>query len=318
MPPVDENLTAEEQAQFDTMREADAQPEAEPAPESKQPAAVEEETKADGEPAIPAKEPRTQTVPLAALQEERERRKESDNRAKLLEERTNLILQRFATQQPQVPQQQQPQAPTIPTLEQDPVGHMVGTQQQLAANQNIIAQAIQAQLQQQAQQQQIQAIHARAVAQENEFRATAPDYDEAVKFVMDKRNEQLAIAGISDPGERFRVIQHEGLQLAAMAQQQGRNPAAVVYEMAKAFGHVKAAPAAAASAGDGVAASQQDDGARLRQVQAGQEQGRSLGAVRGTAPAAVSVQRLLAMTEGEFAAALDKASPDKLREMFGS
>jgi len=303
-------LSADDQALLDQMRDDDAgspgvdQPETES--ETTQPR-VESESETTQAP--PAKPPRQTMVPHQALHEEREVRKASERKiAELseryarLEERTNLLLQRAAQPEPAA------EAP-IPELATDPVGHFAGrlnqTDQRLQAATQQTGQQ-QQQITQILQQQAIhQAVTQRAQSLEREFETEHPDYGDAVKFVSNKRFEQMAAIGV--PAEqRAQQLQQEGFALAVHAMQNGRNPADLIYSLAQTYGY---APVDNSRGNSGTvdSASQQHPGPqppapaqRLQNIAAGQQQGRSLSQARGTGPVPMTAQRLLEMTTKEF------------------
>ncbi len=298
---TDENLTAEEQRQFDAMREADAQLGSEQTPAVELGAAMEP----PAEPQKPQPPAPQRTVPLAALHEERERRKQAEKdreldreRMRTLEERTNLLLQqRFGQQQPEH-KPQDPAKPEIPLLDKDPVGHIIGTQQDLRRQfdqQQAASQQWNTQFQQQLQAQQaVTMLTQRAQALEHEFTMEHPDYADAVRHLTAQRHKELELIGFLDPAERHTVIQQEGLGLAARSIQTGRNPAAAIYELAKQRGF--APPAKPDPAAPAAPTAEQ----RIQNIAAGQQQARSLGNARGTGPTNLTAQSLAAMTDKEF------------------
>lgn len=293
-----ETLSAAEQAQMDEMRAADAPEgsEAPAEPSSPPPAAEPGQEPAAGEGEAPAAEapPRQQMVQLAALHEERERRKDAEHRAKVLEERTNLILQRF-NQQPAAQQvADAPKAP--PPLDQDPVGHIVGQQQLQGQALQQVARLLQAQEQEQKRSVEITGIQQQAVALEQEYRATTPDYDAAVAHLLASQEGELLISGFTDPVLRRKVLSEQALGTVIRSLQRGKNPAETIYELAKARGYTAAKPAAEAAP-----AAATD---KIGQIAAGQQQ-RSLGQARGSGPAALNAQRLIELSDAEFLKILD-------------
>lgn len=300
-------MTAEEQSQLDQMRQDDAVIEHEQ-PQTQQPAA--DTTEADpgtGGDQQQADDGRQRMVPHAALHEERERRKQVEKDAaeqrRRDEERLNLVLQRFA--QPQAAPQQ-PTAPTLPDPQQDPAGHILGRMQQSEA---VLAQVVQALVQQSQQSQQVQAaggVMQRAIAMEHEFAAQTPDYAQAVIHLKDQRNKELEAAGWADPGERRQIMDAETQNVAQRALQMGKNPAQVVYELAKVRGFQAPAPQQQAAP---------ETGQRLEQIGRGQQQNRnSLSNTRGSGPAPLNANSLLQMNDEEFEKAM---SSKEGRELLG-
>lgn len=247
------------------------------------------------------------TVPLAALHEERERRKELQRQIedvnRRADERFNLIAQKLAAAAPMA----EPAKREIPDPEKDAVGAIRMTAEEVKVlsdfKRQIEAQAAQGQA--------IQAVMGHASRLETEFEKQAPDYQSASGFLRDARAKELSAFGL----DQFRVRQilaAEKLQLAHAALLQGRNPAEVVYALAKMRGYApKGSNARATPAGE-------SEAAKLARIAKGQEAGTSLGAASGAAPGKTGIEALLAMSDAEFSAALDKMSVDQLRQHFGN
>lgn len=299
-------LSAEDQAQLDQMREDDAASDAAPAPTPEQSEETATSEQAETEQPEPEKPPKM--VRLEALHEEREERRrlqrelaqEREARS-LLDQRTNLILQRM---QQQEQDKAKPEEPAIPALEQDPVGHI--TAQQAALRRQIDQNAAQQRyaeqvLAQNLQAQQIQqAVIQRARSLEGQFRAETPDYDAAIDSLKAARGKELAALG-QDPMQAAQAIEQEAYTLAVHAIQNNRNPAELLYSLAKARGWQgnasgQAAPAVQEGASPNPAAAQQ----KLQTIAAGQRQGRSLSDARGGAAPPLTAQRLLEMSDKDF------------------
>lgn len=297
-----QEFSADEQAQFEQMREDDAAPvELEETPQ-------ETELEADpvaAEEVAATPERRSTNVPLAALQEERERRKtaeaavaEERRRLTTLEERTNLLLQNMG----RAPQQTQPQIPEIeiPDARVDPVGHIIATQQKLQRE----LEAIQGGSQQQQQlintAQVVSAIQQRAAAHERDFTAETPDYPAAIQHLKNIEHRRLQLAGYTDAAQRENMITGSYLDIAARALQANENPAQKLYEMAGLYGYQK--PEAAEETNGAQAPTPQQ---RLATVANGQRQNRTLSGTRGGSPSPLTAQRLIEMPESEFAKMLN-------------
>lgn len=296
-------MTAEETAQLDQMRADDVAPidnttqDAPPADD------VGEQAPADDGGQPPADE-RQKYVPHAALHEERERRKAVEAQAaqerQRFEERFNMLLQRVAPPQPAAPQQQQQAPEPIPDIATDPVGHIVGTISQqnrmIAQQEQVLRDVVQVLSiagQQNQQSQVVNQVRQHAMALEREFSAQTPDYAQAVAFLGEHRHKELESLGWTDPAERQNMIMQEADGIAHRALSTGRNPAEVVYGLAKYRGFQ--APAAQ------VQTPTQDTGQRLETINRGQQQNaRSLGNARGAAPLPMTGQRLLEMSDDDF------------------
>lgn len=283
-------LDTEDQAALDQMRAADTAPAEDAAPQPEDapasaPGIVEpEET---GQPRQPG------TVPHAALHAEREEHKktkqeldEARRNQRILEERTNLILQRIN----QPPQPQLPQPAPIPDINADPVGHIVGTLQAQGATMQQITAALQQQAQMAQHQQAVVQLQNQAVAAESEFATRTPDYGAAIAHLRNFRTQQLAELGYN-PVERQNMIQAEALGIAGRAMQMGKNPGEVLYALATQSGY-RTTPADTPATAGGTE--------RMSQIAAGQQQARGLGGARGGGAAPLTVETVLKMSDAEF------------------
>jgi hypothetical protein len=71
-----------------------------------------------------------------------------------------------------------------------------------------------------------------------------PDYYERVRFLRERRNRELELMGYGDASERAQIIANEAGMLVSGAIRQGRNPAAVAYELSEQWGYKTASGAA--------------------------------------------------------------------------
>jgi hypothetical protein len=325
---LENELTADEQAVMDQMREADNTPLNDNTPVSGASDNAGDTSDAGADPAAAtdpaAADKRQQMVPHAALHEERERRKEYERQLneerkarQTLEERTNLVLQQFLQQQkPATNDNAAPVQPALPTLEQDPVGHIVGLVQRQGGDLEAVRRELAQRQQLDQQAQAIGQLQQQAVAAEREFRATTPDYDAAVSFLQAGRNRELEIAGFA-PEQRQAIIMQEALGIVARARQFGRNPAAVIYDLAKARGYTGAPPANTNTPPAG-SENVSTPAERIQQAAAGQQQARSLSQTRGSGPAPLNAAALVNMSPKDFAAFLEKKTPEQLAEHLGA
>lgn len=313
--PASEKLSAEEQKYFDTGGEDG--PEA-PEPVARPTPAPEPEIEEVAEPEVIEPEvaqttPQKQSVvPHAALHQEREAHKETKERLKELEKRTNLILEKFG--QPTQAPQQQVQQPVkqneivIPALEEDPLGHIVGQMQLLAKNQDQIGQTLEQRNQQEQQTNQIRQLTNTAVSMEQEFAKATPDYNEAASYLQNGRRQEYMAMGYNEM-QASQAIQQEALQIANMAIARGQNPAEVIYNVAKSRGFQKAAAPAPETVQEPGAlppiVPSPENSAKIATIAQGQKLNQSLGNARGSAPAPMTAQRLLELSPDEFAKVLN-------------
>lgn len=344
-PFASDEFTAEEQAAFDEMRANDSAP-ADPAPartpraprlpalepdevvppDDPQPLPADANPNADADPGQdPAATPQDETIRKVngALKEERDRRRdieqqlaEERRQRQVLDERTNLLLQRIAGAPAPTPA---PEAPKIPERDQDPIGHFDQRIAPLEQAVRELAQGTQQQRQMTQAEQVMQQVVGACQAQEERFRAEAPDYDSAAQFLRESRDRQLQAIGMDNPLERRNWIDNEARQIAVRAVQTGKNFAQMIYATAAASGYTKAPAASAEDAAAAAAgAAAVDPAARLEIQRQGQQQARSLGTARGSAPPpALTAQRLAEMPEAQFNAMLEKMTPGQKRQLFG-
>lgn len=185
----------------------------------------------------PATKGRKQYVPLGALQEERAARQAEREENRILQERLNqfLQLQQQQMQATQQQQQQQPQVPEIPAFVDDPEGHVKALTQQF----NQLLEEQRTQIQQlsghsqatQAQQQ----LAVEVGAAETAFRATEPSYDAALQHFNAVKIAEYMAFGYSESQARQQLARdYQGVAIGA--KQNNRNPAEVMFGIAKALG----------------------------------------------------------------------------------
>jgi hypothetical protein len=234
-------------------------------------------------------QPDSRTVPLAALHEERARRKEMQaemardreeraRRDQILEQRLNTLTQ----------QREQAQ---MPSFEENPAEHLRHGQQQLQQTVQQIADANRAQDQHRQQMAIVQ--HLAGVVQQHEaaFVQATPDYQDAVTYLRNQRAAELMADG-ADEARAAQQAYQELVQLALSRAQNSQNPAEAAYKIATARGYRKAeAPQQQPSAAE-----------KLQNQQRGVAASRSLGG-GGASSNKLSLENLASMTDEEFAEA---------------
>lgn len=261
-------------------------------------------------------QPDQRTVPLAALQEERAERKRLRDDLQRMQQQQDALVQRIlASQQQPAPQEPQVQIPDYAT---DPVGHLRAQNEILARQMQQMASYLNGQHQQteqMTQQQQQQAAVANFIAMhEQEFRAKAPDYDAAAKFLQQSRAEEYRALGMTNPIQIQNALNQDLVVMANIAYQNGTNVAEAAYQLAKARGYKAAAGGAQGAQGG----QQQDSAARLAAIAQGQQQSASLSQAGGASPAPMSIEKLLAMSDAEFAKATSGMNWQKLNAELSS
>lgn len=130
----------------------------------------------------------------------------------------------------------------IPDPDADPIGAVRALAQMVAAQRQQQYEQIQAQQRQQQEAQTYQTLTSYMEQGENEFRAQAPDYNDAATYLVQSRKAELKALGYPDD-QIDEGIRYEYLTLINEAAQRGQNPAALVYAQASARGYARKAPA---------------------------------------------------------------------------
>lgn len=254
------------------------------------------------DPAAKPEDPKT--VDLRALQEARAEAREAKQRNALLEARTNEMLALLNQQQTQ---QQQPAPANEPPTSGEPMEMLqwlVGEVQAQRMSQQEAQQRAQEATQRQEALFQLKSV-------EDQFRATAPDYDQAVNFAATSRDNELKILfPLATDQQRAQTIQAEWQQIVASSRQMGTNPAELIYNFAKARGFTGAAPAPAPAP-----VAQPD----LAAVAAAQQRHQSLSdAPGGETVAPLDAKALARMSDKDFKAWMSKKGNEaKFDEIMG-
>ncbi|HEY1774235.1 MAG TPA: hypothetical protein VGH91_13690 [Gammaproteobacteria bacterium] len=168
-------------------------------------------------------------VPLQALQEERAEKKQLREELRQYREWQNQLAQRLR----QMPASQAPQAPDPQTRPLDYINHVLGNMQ------NTTAELQQWRQQQEALAQQRGALQQAAEwaqSQEREFSKGQPEYHDAYRYAADARDKELQALGYTDPATRSNIVRMNTAEIINNAVQQGKNPAELVWEYARARG----------------------------------------------------------------------------------
>ncbi len=222
-------------------------------------------------------------VPLAALHEERRRRAEIDAERQQL--RTQLEQMRNAMQAAQAPQ--------APDPNEDPMGYLSYQNQQLQAQVQQMAEWRTQQEQMRQEQQQYASLTQQVAASEQVFRAKTPDYDAAAQFALQMEDRRLA-AFYPDPAQRQQMLRMEAANILSQSIQQGRDPAEVLYSMARNMGYsTPAAPAPAPAAAAASAPAPTPAAAVVDTIQKGLKQ-QTLAASGGSTPPSELTPEMLA------------------------
>ncbi|HKX55581.1 MAG TPA: hypothetical protein VJN01_05750 [Xanthomonadales bacterium] len=186
--------------------------------------------------------PARKTVPLGALQEERQRRKELQDQLNQQAELNQRMQQRFEQMMGhmQQPQQVTQQPVEIPQFVDDPEGHVKALTEQFQQQIAQLRQHYEGNVQQQQAAAAGQQLAQRTAAAEQEFVAAQPDYPHAAEYFMQRKAAEYLALG-ADPVTIQQQLARDYQNLAVVAAQRGQNPAQMLYNLSKAMGYTPAA-----------------------------------------------------------------------------
>jgi hypothetical protein len=264
----DQGFTPEEQAELDAAEqenvpvegeEVEEQPESEP-----EPVAEEKPTKAAPQATERAKPP-AGFVPQSALHEARQQAQEARERAARLEGAWAQLQDRL---KPQQQQQSGPAPAQVPDFNVDPIGNLQGQLAQAVQTINELKGHTQKTVEQQQQQAQYNQFVDAYRSDVSSYAREAPDFGEAYRWLEQEATREIEARypGITAQDVQSILVAEEE-RIVANAFRNGRRPAQVVYEYAKARGYKKPAPAPEEN--------------KLERLKAGQKAAASLGSAKG-------------------------------------
>jgi hypothetical protein len=265
-----------------------AEPEAAPPPAEGEAPEGEGEDEGEGEAQGKPAE-RFQTVPFHALNEERARRQqlEADNR-RMSEERAR-IDERLRI----IEEMNRPQPPEAPAWAVDPIAAGEHLEQRLTRLEQGLQQGSQQWTEQQQQEAQARQLASAAEADAVRFKAETPDYDQAYRFWLQSRANEMQAFGLNQ-SQVIMALQQEEMDLAANAFQRRVSPAETLYTIARQRGY---------KPGNGHAGNGHDNAAdrQIERVATGQERNRTLsGTGGGAAPVQMTATLLATMSNEDF------------------
>jgi len=184
----------------------------EPRPAAEPPIKVEAEPAERTDPANSAARPEGY-VPRQALEEARREAKEHRDRAAILEDRTNKILERYFSDNPPA-QQAEPEVDLGPDPDEDPIGALKWAREQRARDIEERRQATAAHEQRTEQQRQMSQLAQTARSDVQQFKAATPDYDDARLFYWNQRGPELMALGYSQD-QAVQIIEQDELSITA-------------------------------------------------------------------------------------------------------
>lgn len=229
------------------------------------------------------KEPEEKMVPYGALHEARMKEREYRDQLKKVEqeaaERFSRLEQRLQTLA-SPPKQ-------VPKFEESPLENLKANAEESQNQLKEVQKQLESFNQQGETSRQEQLVRQSTQVAEQEFVKTSPDYADAVNHLQKVIDSNLQVMGYDDPGARAQIIQQQALGLAQQALKAGKNPAELVYQMAKNYGY---------------ATKKQEvkEETKIEQIKKGQESSQSLGS-GGKADVPLTLKSLEAMDDDDFA-----------------
>lgn len=211
---------------------------AEPEPEVEQPEPAEEPVAEQQEESEPVKqevsEPRqkerekTEDVPYGRFREVLEDR--NSLKEKLAEIERKLATFEQARQQPATPEE------SPPDKNEDPVGYALWKVEQSERRQKELDEVVKRREQDTEYGRQVQAVTQAYQASAMEYAKATPDFADAYNHAINARMQQLQLMG-ADPMQAQALVNQEEINMAANALRMGKNPAELVYSLAKIWGY---------------------------------------------------------------------------------
>lgn len=184
----------------------------------------------------PVQQPDNRTVPLAALHEARAELKEL---RRLYQESTSKLstLDKLKQDILAIRESNKKPEPTVPDYNEDPLGNLsqrVNQQEQKISTYDM--ESARRNQEMEAQKHQSQLINT-VVYHEQEFSKTTPDYLDAVNYMRELRKNELSVFGVTDPVQVNEELRKNAIALSSFAVNQGKNPAELMYTIAKQYGY---------------------------------------------------------------------------------
>lgn len=140
------------------------------------------------------------------------------------------------------------------------------------------------------------------------FMQEQPAFRDAYQFLLEGRSKELEAVGVSDAGQRQRMIADEERGIVEQALKAGKSPSQLIYSLATARGFVPKAQQQQQSANERVAA-----------IKRGQQNaGPSLSNAGGSSGEGLTTEALANMSEEEFDAVVSKLSKSQRMQLLGA
>lgn len=195
----------------------------------------EEDTDADAEKTEGEEEEgeATKTVPLKALQAERARRQELQERARKLESRIDQVLQYVADKKQQQEQSQQVEEEPAPDPEEDIFGAYEHLSKRVEQQDAYLRQQ-QAEAEERAS---LNVFRSNLQVLEAQYAQEYPDYYESAAFLKESIAAEIDFYGVP-PAEKESILRNQLIGITLSAAERNQNPAHVIASMARHRGFV--------------------------------------------------------------------------------
>jgi hypothetical protein len=146
------------------------------------------------------------------------------------------------------------------------------------------------------------------IADAMEFNTKTPDFKDAYVHLVNGRDNELKVMGMSDPAERKAFIAREEKAIVVQALQRKVSPSQMLYELAKSRGFTgKAAPAV----------NKNDPASKIENVRKQQAATNSLTGAGGSSGEGLTAAALADMSETEFEQVMSKLSKSERARLLG-
>lgn len=169
--------------------------------------------------------------------------------AEILRQSLEAAAQRVTELEASIKALQKPTEPPAPDRTSDPLGSMFHQLDAVMKTVSDLQKQIGEQRDLQTQQDNFRAFQAQVNTMRDEFVKTTPDFPDAYTHLRNARIADMRALGFQD-ADINRTLMQEEITLAQRAVQQGKNPAAEVYDRAKRYGYAAKTPAATPAPAD--------------------------------------------------------------------
>jgi len=259
-------------------------------PEQKQEVTDEKEAKSD---------------PLSALEQERDNYKKGMEAERVQRKELRQELQALQNELKSLKENSAPKNNEAPKVDFDenPLEALKAQQDEILKNQSKIDSHFKSEEERIAAQQEFNEFAQSVKVKTQEFANVKPDYYDAYKYLVDSRVNELKIQGVSEK-EIQKIIGQDELSISFSAMNDGRNPAEIVYELAKHRGYASKLQEKIDSAS-----------AQLDRIEKGSSLSKSLGTGNNVS-VDLSLESIAAMNDAELDAFL--ADDENWEKVMGS